>query len=446
MSNDTELRQAIRGDMPRIRDELERLVRIPSVSADGYDPSEVRRSAEASAEILGAAGLQDTRLLEIEGAHPAVFGEAPGPDGSPAVLLYAHHDVQPTGPEHLWDTDPFQPVEKQGRLYGRGTSDDKCGVAMHAAVLRAFGGRPPVGVKVLIEGEEEIGSAHLAGFLSEHGDALEADVVIVADSGVWKVGVPGITTSLRGLVDCVVEVRTLDHAVHSGMYGGPVVDAVTALSRLVATLHDDRGNVAIAELATGPEPPVDQTEEEYRAEAGVTDGAHLVGEGGITERLWMKPSIGVLGLDAPSVQTATNQLIPSARAKISLRLAPGDDPERAMDALVGHLESNAPWGARVTVTRGAGGRPFQLRADGPAFDAARRAFKEVWGTDPVEMGTGGTIPLVAALADRYPDAQILLTGAADPDCRAHSENESVDLGELERSAAGEALLLHHLAG
>jgi acetylornithine deacetylase/succinyl-diaminopimelate desuccinylase-like protein len=301
-------------------------------------------------------------------------------------------------------------------------------------------------VKVLIEGEEEIGSAHLAGFLSEYGDALGADVVIVADSGVWKVGVPGITTSLRGLVDCVVEVRTLDHAVHSGMYGGPVVDAVTALSRLVATLHDDRGNVAIAGLASGSEPPVDLTEEEYRAEAGVTDGVQLVGEGGITERLWMKPSVGVLGLDAPSVQTATNQLIPSARAKVSLRLAPGDDPERAMDALVGHLESNAPWGARVSVTRGAGGRPFQLKADGPAFDAARRAFKEVWGTDPVEMGTGGSIPLVAALADRYPDAQVLLTGAADPDCRAHSENESVDLGELERSAAGEALFLHHLAG
>jgi cysteinylglycine-S-conjugate dipeptidase len=446
MSNDTDLRQTIGGDMPRIRDELERLVRIPSVSAAGYDRSQVRRSAEASAEILEAAGLQDTRLLEIEGAHPAVFGEAPGPDGSPTVLLYAHHDVQPTGPEHLWDTDPFEPVEKEGRLYGRGTSDDKCGVAMHAVVLRAFGGRPPVGVKVLIEGEEEIGSAHLAGFLSEYGDSLGADVVIVADSGVWKVGVPGITTSLRGLVDCVVEVRTLDHAVHSGMYGGPVVDAVTALSRLMATLHDDRGNVAIAGLAMGPEPPVDLTEEEYRAEAGVTDGVHLVGEGGITERLWMKPSVGVLGLDAPSVQTATNQLIPSARAKVSLRLAPGDDPEWAMDALVGHLESNAPWGARVSVTRGAGGRPFRLKADGSAFDAARRAFKEVWGTEPVEMGTGGSIPLVAALADRYPDAQILLTGAADPDCRAHSENESVDLGELERSAAGEALLLHHLAG
>jgi acetylornithine deacetylase/succinyl-diaminopimelate desuccinylase-like protein len=445
MSSGTDLRQTIGDDMPRIRGELERLVRIPSVSADGYDPSEVRRSAEASAEILAAAGLRDARLLEIDGAHPAVFGEAQGPDGSPTVLLYAHHDVQPTGPEHLWDTDPFEPVEKEGRLYGRGTSDDKCGVAMHAAILRAFGGRPPVAVKVLIEGEEEIGSAHLAAFLSEYGDALEADVVVVADSGVWKVGVPGITTSLRGLVDCVVEVRTLDHAVHSGMYGGPVVDAVTALSRLVATLHDDRGNVAIAGLATGPEPPVDHTEEEYRAEAGVTEGVHLVGEGGITERLWMKPSVGVLGLDAPSVQNATNQLIPSARAKISLRLAPGDDPERAMEALVGHLESNAPWGARVTVTRGAGGRPFQLRADGQAFDAARRAFKEVWGTDPVEMGTGGSIPLVAALADRYPDAQILLTGAADPDCRAHSENESVDLGELERSVAGEALLLHHLA-
>jgi cysteinylglycine-S-conjugate dipeptidase len=446
MSSDAHLSRTISDDMPRIRDELERLVRIPSVSADGFDPSEVRRCAEASAETLEAAGFQGTRLLEIDGAHPAVYGEAPGPDGSPTVLLYAHHDVQPTGPEHLWDTDPFEPVEREGRLYGRGTSDDKCGVAIHAAVLRAFGGRPPVGVKVLIEGEEEIGSAHLAGFLSQHCDSLKADVVIVADSGVWKVGVPGITTSLRGLVDCVVELRTLEHAVHSGMYGGPVIDAATALSRLLATLHDDRGDVAIAGLATGPEPPVDLTEEDFRAEAGVIDGVQLSGEGGITERLWMKPAVSVLGIDVPSVQAATNQLIPSARAKVSLRLAPGDDPGRAMDTLVRHLESNAPWGARVTVTRGAAGRPFRLRADGSAYDAARQAFKEVWGTDPVEMGTGGTIPLVAALADRYPDAQILLTGAADPDCRAHSENESVDLGELERSAAGEALLLSYLAG
>ncbi|MBI4259745.1 MAG: dipeptidase [Actinobacteria bacterium] len=441
-----DMRTLIEEDRPRVRDELERLVSIPSVSADGYDPENVRASAEASAAILEASGLGGVRLLEVEGAHPAVYGEIPGPDGAPTVLMYAHHDVQPTGPEELWDTRPFEPVEKDGRLYGRGTSDDKGGLVVHAAALRAHGGRPPVGIKVLVEGEEEIGSAHLAEFLGTYGGELSADVLVLADSGNWKVGVPGLTTSLRGLVDCVVEVRTLEHAVHSGMYGGPVVDAVTALSRLLSTLHDERGNVAVPGLVSGRPPTVDRTEEEYRTDVGAVPGLELVGDGSITERLWMRPAISVLGLDAPSVATATNQLVPSARAKVSLRLAPGDDPGRAIDALVGHLESNAPWGARVTVHRGAGARPFALRGEGPAFEAARAAFREAWGTEAVEMGMGGTIPLVAAFSDAYPDAEILLTGVADPDCRAHSENESVDLGELERACLGEALLLDRLAG
>jgi acetylornithine deacetylase/succinyl-diaminopimelate desuccinylase-like protein len=444
MSAPDGLRQTVHADFPRVREELERLISIPSVSAAGFDPDHVRASGLASAEILEAAGAAGMRLLEVEGAHPAAFGEVWGPAGSPTVLLYAHHDVQPTGPVELWDSPPFEPVEKDGRLYGRGSSDDKCGIVGHAAALRAFGGQPPVRVKFLIEGEEEIGSLHLPEFLAAHGSLLFADVVVVADSGNWKVGVPGLTTSLRGLVDCIVEVRALDHAVHSGMYGGPVPDALSALSRLLATLHDDRGNVAVPGLVSGGPVPVDLTEDEFRDEAGVRPSVRLIGEGPITERLWRRPAVSVLGVDAPSVRDATNQLVPSARAKVSLRIAPGEDPGRALDALVDHLESNAPWGVEVRVERGAAAPPFELSGRGPAFDAARRSFRDAWGTDAVDIGTGGTIPLVAALAEAFPQASILLTGAADPDCRAHSENESVDLRELERTCLAEALLLRRL--
>jgi cysteinylglycine-S-conjugate dipeptidase len=439
------VQDAVRQDMPRVREELDRLVRIPSVSAPGFDPAHVRASAEAAAQVLRAAGAGGVRLLQVVGAHPAVFAEAPGPDGAPTVLLYAHHDVQPPGRDDLWESPPFEPTERDGRLYGRGSSDDKAGVVIHAAALRAHGGRPPVNVKVLIEGEEEIGSEHLGEFFERYGDLLAADVVVVADSGTWKLGIPAITTSLRGLVDCIVEVRTLDHAVHSGLYGGPAPDALTALARLLAALHDEAGNVAIPGLATGPRPQLEAEEADFRRESGVLGSVRLIGAGSIAERLWAKPAVSVLGVDAPAIRESSNQLVPVARARVSLRLAPGQDPASAMDALVAHLEGAAPWGARVTVERGAGARPFAVRAEGPAFDAARRAFREAWGTAPVDIGMGGTIPLVAALQEAFPQAALVLTGVADPACRAHGENESVDLTELERGCVAETLLLFELA-
>src|SRR6266508_787278 len=335
---------AVAGVLPGVRQDLEQLVRIPSISAEGFDPASVRRSAEATADVLERSGLSDVRLLEVKGAHPAGVGQVPGPGGAPTVLLYEHHDVQPTGPVELWSSPPFEPVERDGRLFGRGTADDKAGVMAHAAALRAWEGHPPVGVTVFVEGEEEIGSDHLQEFLSRHLDLLSADAVVVADSSNWRLGQPSLTTSLRGLVDCVVEVRTLDHAVHSGMYGGPIPDALSALAKVLATLHDDEGRVAVPGLASGPSDPLDLTEEEFRGYAGVRPGVRLIGEGGLTERLWTRPSISVLGVDAPGITEATNQLVPSARAKVSLRLAPGDDPARAMEALTKHLEANAPWG------------------------------------------------------------------------------------------------------
>ncbi|HEX9313140.1 MAG TPA: dipeptidase [Actinomycetota bacterium] len=438
--------EAVAGLMPGLRQDLELLVRIPSISADGFDPAPVRRSAEATAEVLERSGLSDIRLLEVEGAHPAVLGQVAGPPGAPTVLLYAHHDVQPTGPVELWSSPPFEPVERAGRLFGRGTCDDKAGVMVHAAALRAWEGHPPVGVTVFIEGEEEIGSDHLGVFLSRHLGLLEADAVVLADASNWRLGQPALTTSLRGLVDCVVEVRTLDHAVHSGMYGGPIPDALSALARVLASLHDDEGRVAVPGLASGPSDPLDLTEEEFRRYAGVRPGVRLIGEGGLTERLWTRPSISVLGVDAPRINEATNQLVPSARAKVSLRLAPGDDPVRAMEALTKHLEANAPWGTELQVFPGGAGAPYRVDPRGPAFDAFRKACEGAWGRAPVDVGAGGSIPFVAALAGAYPDAAFLLTGVEDPEGNAHSEDESLHLEEFERACLAEALFLGYLGG
>jgi len=441
-----DLATAIDHHFPAMRAALEELVRIPSVSAPGYDPGEVRRSARATAELLRRAGMHRVRLLELPDAHPAVFGEIEGPPGAPTVLLYAHHDVQPPGPSGDWTTaDAFEPVEHEGRLYGRGTSDDKAGIVAHLGTLLAHEGAPPVGVKIIVEGEEEIGSTHLEDFLVEYHDLLAADVIVIADSVNWRSGLPSLTTSLRGLVDCVVEVRTLDHAVHSGIYGGAVPDAVTSLARLLATLHDDRGNAAVAGLTAADADPLDLTEASLRREAGVVDGVHLVGEGSLTARMWMRPAISVVAIDAPPVAEAINQLVPVARAKISLRIAPGDDPSAAMDALVAHLEANAPWGALVAVARGAMGEAFALDASGPVYDAFRAAFRTAWGVEPVDIGVGGSIPFVAAFSDQYPAATILLTGVADDESRIHGPNESQDLDDLRRGALAQAIALRLIA-
>lgn len=439
------MREQIDRVLPGVREDLERLVRIPSVSADGFDPAHVRASAEATHALFANEGMQ-TRFLEIDGAHPAVLATLPAPEGAPTVLLYAHHDVQPQGDDALWDTPPFEPTERGGRLYARGAADDKAGIAAHLAAIRAFDGRPPVGVTVFIEGEEETGSEHLGAFLERYVDLLKADVIVLADSGNWRIGEPALTTSLRGLVDCIVEVRTLDHAVHSGMYGGPIPDALTTLCRLLSTLHDNDGNVAVGDRVSTPAAELDFSEKELRAQAGVLDGVQMIGDGSLLERIWTRPSISVLGIDAPTVQAASNQLVPIARAKVSMRIAPGDDPNRALQELVAHLESHVPWGAQIRVTPGSSGAPYALDATGPIYDKARAALTDAWdGVEPVHMGVGGSIPLVAAFADAYPDAAILLTGVEDPDTRAHGENESLHLGEFRRACLAEALLLQSLA-
>ncbi|MGO1167762.1 MAG: M20/M25/M40 family metallo-hydrolase, partial [Janibacter sp.] len=293
------LRGRVRDLMPQVRTDLEDLTRIPSVSLDSFDQARVQESAERTAQLLRAEGLS----VEIvsEGGRPAVIGHIDGPEGAPTVLLYAHHDVQPPGDRADWDTDPFEPTEIDGRLYGRGAADDKAGVMAHIAALRAHSGELPVGVTVFVEGEEEIASESLPRILQCHGDKLTSDAIVLADSLNWAIGTPALTTTLRGSLRAVVTVRTLDHGVHSGMFGGACPDAITALCRLLATLHDDQGDVAIEGLVHTDAPEVDYDEARLREESGLLPDTELIGTGSIPSRLWTKPAAVVIGIDAPSV-------------------------------------------------------------------------------------------------------------------------------------------------
>lgn len=430
--------------LPSVRRDLEDLVRIESVWADPARRDEVRRSARAVADLLSQAGFDDVRIV-TEGGAPAVIAHYPAPAGAPTVLLYAHHDVQPEGDRGQWRSPPFEPTERGGRLYGRGTADDKAGIATHLAAFRAHGGRPPVGVTVFVEGEEESGSPTLGQFLAAHRDELAADVIVIADSDNWSTEIPALTVSLRGMADCVVEVATLDHGLHSGLWGGVVPDALTVLVRLLASLHDDDGNVAVEGLHEGTAADVEYPPDRVRKESGLLDGVTEIGCGSVPQRLWAKPAITVIGIDTTAVAAASNTLIPRARAKISIRVAPGGDAAKHLDAVESHLRQHAPWGAQVSVIRGEIGQPYAIDASGPVYDAARAAFRQAWGVEAIDMGMGGSIPFIAEFATAFPHAKILVTGVEDPGTQAHSINESLDLGVLERAAISEALLLANLA-
>ncbi|SPM35773.1 Acetylornithine deacetylase/Succinyl-diaminopimelate desuccinylase or related deacylase [Mycobacterium rhizamassiliense] len=440
----SDLVERVRDVLPSVRKDLEDLVRIESVWADPGRRDEVHRSAQALSDLLSQAGFGDVRIVS-EGGAPAVIAHHPAPDGAPTVLLYAHHDVQPEGDRGQWLSAPFEPTERDGRLYGRGTADDKAGIATHLAAFRAHGGQPPVGVTVFVEGEEESGSPSLGRLLAAHRDALAADVIVIADSDNWSTETPSLTVTLRGLVDCVVEVATLDHGLHSGIWGGVVPDALSVLVRLLASLHDDEGNVAVAGLHESTAADVDYPPERVRADSGLLDGVSEIGSGSAPQRLWAKSAITVIGIDTTPVDKASNTLIPRARAKISMRVAPGGDAAEHLDALTAHLEQHTPWGAQLAVTRGDVGEPYAIDASGPVYDAARAAFRQGWGVDAIDMGMGGSIPFIAEFAAAFPQAKILVTGVEDPATQAHSINESLDLGVLERAAIAEALLLANLA-
>jgi len=425
-----------------LRQDLEALARIPSVSLAAFDQAHVEASAQAVAELLRAEGL-DVEIVR-EGGRPAVIGHLDGPQGAPTVMLYAHHDVQPPGDESDWDSSPFEPTERDGRVYARGIADDKAGIMAHVAALRAHSGGLPVGVTVFVEGEEEIGSDSLGAILERHGEKLRADAIVLADSSNWAVGEPALTTTLRGMVRVLLTVRTLDHGIHSGMFGGAVPDAITALVRMLATLHDAEGNVAVSGLKAGEAADLDYSPERLRAESGLLDGVEQIGTGSILTRMWAKPSITTIGIDVPSVATSSNTLVPQAVAKISMRIAPDEDPKEGYRLLADHLLANVPWGVKVDVQLEEAGSGFCADANGPVYDQARAAFTDAWGVAPVDIGVGGSIPFVAAFAERFPDAGILVTGVEDPDARAHGANESLHLGEFERVCLAEAVLLERL--
>ena len=439
------LRDQVHAQIPGVLVDLKSLITIESVSADPARAVEVERSARSIVGLLEDLGCPDIRVIRADGGAPAVIGRFPAPEGMPTVCLYAHHDVQPEGDPEGWRTPPFEATEVRDRLFGRGTSDDKGGFAVHLAALRAFGGKPPVGVILFVEGDEEVGSVGLPQLLEEHLAELAADVFVITDSCNWAVGQPAFTTTLRGLAGCTVEVRTLDHALHSGVYGGVVPDALTALCRMLASLHDEAGNVAVAGLGVAAAAALDYPPERLRAESGILDGVDWIGSGSFVERMWYKPAVSVIALDATPVAKASNTLIPVARARISARLAPGDDAAKALDALVAHLNDHAPWGAQVTVTGVETSESSVIDFSGPYAEAARAAFTEAWGVAPVFVGQGGSIPLVAEFGKAFPQATILITAVGDPDSRAHGANESLHLGDFAAACLAETLMLDAFA-
>jgi acetylornithine deacetylase/succinyl-diaminopimelate desuccinylase-like protein len=444
---------AVDSSMAVNREILRSLVKIPGVAWPGFDPELLEVGAARVRELFQAAGFPDARIVRGVGESgapgaPAVLARRAAAPGFPTALLYAHQDVQPAGPNEAWTTPPFEPVERDGRLFGRGVADDKAGIVMHLAAVQAMesvlGPGHGLGLSIFIEGEEEAGSPTLGGIFAEYGKDLQAEAAIVADSGSWKIGTPALTASLRGLVDGIIRVRVLDHALHSGTYGGPVLDALTVLARLMASFHHDDGSVAVEGLLSSSALGPDMDESVFRKDAGVIAGVELASGGSLTSRLWNKPAISFVGLDTEPIATAGNVLLPEASVKFSLRIPPGNDPGQAMEAIRQHAAKHTPFGAELTFIPGARSKPFTLAADDPAVQAALWSLETAWGSEAVMMGVGGSIPFAAALAEEQPGCSILITGAEDPDTRAHGTDESVHLEELRNAILAEALFLAHL--
>lgn len=449
------VRKAATEGIPTALADLGALVRIPSIAWPAFDQSQLVRSAEAVAALAEGTGVFDqVHVLRAaipgtdEHGQPAVLATRAARNGRPTILLYAHHDVQPTGDEELWDSPPFEPTVRGGRLYGRGAADDKAGIMAHIASVRALreaaGDDIDLGISLFIEGEEEYGSRSFGQFLSDNKESLRADVIVVADSGNWDTETPALTVGLRGNARFTLTVRTLEHASHSGMFGGAVPDAMMATIRLLATLWADDGSVAVEGLMVRDAVTPDYTEETLRDEAGLLPGVSPIGDGTILSRIWNKPAITVTGIDATSVAAASNTLAPSMSVVVSARVAPGQKAAEAYEAIEAHLRARAPFGAELTFSDIDCGDGFLVDTDGWAVAEARDAMSEGYGVDPVDLGVGGSIPFIADLVREFPDAQILVTGVEDPHSRAHSPNESLHLETFRHAVITEALLLARL--
>lgn len=441
-----EITEKVRALMPGVLADLEELVAIPSVSFPGYPSEPMEAMAERTLQMFREAGFEDARLMEVPSGYPPIYGQTAGPEGSPVVVIYAHYDVQPAPPEQGWTTEPFTPTRKDdGRIYGRGAADDISGLVAHLGTLRVFDGKPPCTVKLILEGMEETES-NLEAFVEAHPELFACDLFVICDMGNLRVGEPALTTALRGDVACVVSVRTLDHPLHSGVFGGPAPDAMMALARLLSTLHDDEGNVAVEGVSTSEWDGEDLTPEDFRSSADVLDGVGLTGSGRVGDLLWARPSVNAIGLDMTSIASSSNVLIPQASAKISMRIVPGSEPKVELDALVAHLEKHAPWGAQVEVRRTKEAPPFLCPTDGPGYAAARTAMSDAYGRPAGEAGCGGSIPLLRTLQQAAPGAEFVLWGPEDvAGARIHASDESVDPSEIEKLVVAQALLLQRLA-
>lgn len=445
MSADADsLRSKVSGLMPGVLADLDAMVRIPSIAFPGYPEEPVRRMAELTLDLARGVGFDPIGLQPVPWGYPPVYGEVAGPPGSPTVMLYAHYDVQPAPMEQGWTADPWTPATRpDGRIQGRGAADDKGGIAVHLGTMRAFDGRPPCTVRLIVEGMEET-SSNLEEFVESHPDLFRADVFVVCDMGNLETGSPTFTTALRGDVSCTVTVSTLEHPLHSGIFGGAAPDAMIALARLLATLHDDDGAVAVEGVSGFDWPDDGPSEADFRASADLLEATAVTGTGSIGSRLWSRPSISAIGIDTTSIAGSSNVLLPTASARLSMRIVPGSDPDAELDALVRHLEAHAPWGATVSVERVRAAPPFRCSTDGPAHAAARQACRDAFGAEPGEVGSGGSIPLLQSLRDASPEAEFILWGPEDvAGSRIHASDESVDPGEIERLAVAEALFLQH---
>lgn len=445
------IRTRVQDDRSRIVDLLKDKIALASVSAKGITGDHMRRSADYVAGQLRQVGV-DARVVQAtnpDGTPGAfeVIGSRQVDDKAPTVLLYAHHDVQPVPDPSQWSTDPFAGVEKEGRLYGRGSADDGGGIAIHSGALHALGKDLRVNVKVFIEGEEEMGSRSFIPFLQAHRDDFASDLIIVADSGNWSADTPSLTTSLRGNADLDVTVTVLEHPVHSGQFGGPILDANTLAAMLIASMYDDQGQLAVPGLEGGQ--PIgglqrDLDQAQLRADAGVVDSYRLAGTDSLASRLWTKPAAAVIGFDAHLVEGSFNVLADTTRFRISLRTAPTQRPEQAAQALADFLIAHAPQGARVEVTPGDMGMGWAMDAGSPVVRQAEEAMQQAFGRDPVNKGEGGSIPFIPELKRLFPEAQVLVTGPEDPQSNAHSPNESISLQGLVDNIITEALLLDSL--
>jgi acetylornithine deacetylase/succinyl-diaminopimelate desuccinylase-like protein len=436
---------------PEALEILKDLVRIPGIAWEAFDASQLDKSAEAVKSLFEELGVFDKiEILRVGYGHsqlgaPAIVATRKAKNSRPTILLYAHHDVQPPGDDALWDSTPFEPEIRNGRMYGRGAADDKAGIIAHYASVKLLaeiaGADFDLGLAIFIEGEEEAGSPSFASFLETYKDQLEGDVIVVADSGNWSTTVPAITTTLRGLVSLELEVRTLDHAVHSGMYGGAVPDAMLALVRILGSMWDENGSVTISGLFSAKNSNLDYSEAQLRSDSGLLPSTSPIGSGPILPRIWTKPALTLIGLDYPTVALSSNTLVPSVRAKLSLRIAPGDDPERALEALKGHILAHNTLGAEITFGAVELGKPFSLGQSGWAKTLAEQSLSLAFGEKSVDIGIGGSIPLIAELERVFPKAQVLVTGVEDPDSRAHSPNESLHLKGFQSAILAQLLFL-----